>query len=293
MPPGDNTMPTPGPAKPGPQPAPGGAAGGDLTSSLQALAASGMFSGGGSNKPSTVYTGEYGPQTPTKAGADVGITQNDRRSPFLMSTQQKWSPVTEDIQSTINRFYQMNDQQKMDLRQKLSLIDKSALTASDADIAKIWGDYAQQAANYFSAGQNVTPWDILAKDISSRGGAASLAGTKTSTTSDTNLTSRIDSDAIFRSAAQSLLGRDPTDQENAKFQQMLNSQEQANPTTATISTTTDDQGKIISQNRVSQGGVTSAGAAELARRQAIANPEHGAYEAATTYFNALRGVLGM
>lgn len=251
-----------------------------------ALAAAQAFAnvGGGTSKPDKVFTGNYGPVS--NAANFYGFKHG------LGDTSIGSQPIVENIQQTINRYYNWTDDQKQELRNKLSLIDKSALTASDSDIAKIWGDYAQQAANYLSAGQNITPWDILSKDIAARGGQpVSKAGTRTETTSDTSLTSRIDSDAIFRSAAQSLLGRDPTAAENAKFQSLLNAQEQANPTTATISTTTDDQGNVIAQNRTSQGGVTAAGAAELARRQALQNPEAGAYQAATTYFNAFRQAL--
>ena len=285
MAPPDNTMPSPQPGGQ-PQQPPGGAAGQgqDALSLVQSLAASGMFGGAKSSKPSNVFMGQYGPLPPS-------VVQSMNISSYLKPMNYRQTPITEDIQQTIDRYYQWSDQQKQDLRNQLSLIDKSALTASDADIAKIWGDYAQQAANYFSAGQAITPWDIIAKDVSSRAGQSSKAGTKTETTSDTSLTSRLDSDAIFRSAAQSLLGRNPTDAENAKFQQLLNDQERANPTTATITTTTDDEGRVIATNRQSEGGVTGAGAAELARRQALQNPESGAYQAATVYFNAFKQAL--
>jgi hypothetical protein len=267
-------------APPAAAPQGGAGQGADLLAAAQAFA----NAGGSTGKPDKVFTGNYGPIS--NSANFYGFKHG------LGDTSVGSRPITETVQQTINRYYNWTDDEKQQLRNKLALVDKSALTASDSDIAKIWGDYAQQAANYLSAGQNITPWDIIAKDITSRSGQPiSKAGTRTETTSDTNLSSRIDSDAIFRSAAQSLLGRDPTAAENAKFQTLLNAQQEANPTTATISTTTDDQGNVTNQSRTSQGGVSAAGAAELARRQALANPEAGAYQAATTYFNAFKQAL--
>lgn len=229
-------------------------------------------------KPDKAFTGAYGP-----------LSEYGNYTPVNPTL----APVTKSVSDMIKEYYTWSDKQKQDLRNNLALISKSALTASDSDIAGIWGDYVQQSANYVDANTPLTPWDILKKDIATRSGPeASKAGTKTQTTSDTSLTSRIDSDAVFKSAAQSLLGRAPTTAESAAFQKLLNSQESQNPTTATVTSTTDAEGNVTNTNRTSQGGLGAGGAALLAQRQAQQDPEYGAYQAATTYMNALLSVVG-
>jgi hypothetical protein len=185
-----------------------------------------------------------------------------------------------------NEFYGWSDNQKADFRNKLGLMNKSFMLASDDQLAQAWGDYVQQSANYYAAGKTLTPWEIFSKDIAVHGGTAGPT-TRTTKTTDTSLTSRVDSDAIFKSAAQSLLGRAPTDSEYQSFYANLNSQERANPTVATTTSTTDAEGNVVESSRTSQGGLGAGGAQLIAQRQAEQNPEYGAYQASTTYMNAL------
>lgn len=227
-----------------------------------------------SGKPATAFGGLYGP-----------LSGRDRQGEFMAGGGGHGDRITKSVQEMTREFYNWSDSQKSDFRNKLALMNKSFLSASDDQLAQAWGDYVQQSANYLDAGQTLTPWDIFSKDIAVHGG--SLAGTKTTRTTDTSLTSRIDSDAIFKSAAQSLLGRAPTAAEYQAFYGNLNSQERANPTTATTTTTTDAEGNVTSSNRVSEGGLGAGGAQMIAQRQAEQNPEYGAYQASTTYMNAL------
>jgi hypothetical protein len=199
--------------------------------------------------------------------------------------------ITRSVTDMSNDYYSWSDQQRQDFRNKLALIDKTALTAPDSTIATAWSDYVQQSANYLAAGMTLSPGDILDKDVAVKSGPAAADTTSTQTTSDTTLTGKVDAAAIFKSAAQSLMGRDPTANETAQFQQLLNSQEQQNPTTANITTTTDAQGNAKNTTRTTQGGITSAGAQLLAEQMAQQNPESGAYQAATTYMNALMGLV--
>jgi hypothetical protein len=230
-------------------------------------------------KPTTAFGGKtYGPQSRPLSDYEHGS--------YLQS--QAFRGSTKSVTDMSNEYYKWSDDQRQQFRSKLALIDKGALTAPDSTIAQAWGDYVQQSANYLAGGMTVTPLDILAKDISAKSGpAASLAGTKTQTTSDTSLTSRVDANAIFKSAAQSLLGRAPTADESAQFASLLNSQESANPTQATITTTTDSLGNTTNTSRNTTGGVSSAAAQLLAQQEAEKNPEYGAYQAATTYMGAL------
>lgn len=233
---------------------------------------------GASTKPDQAFSGfKYGPL----AGGRGHSADPDFRGTGIIGSN------TRTVQDMMNDYYRWDQAQRDQLRAKLALIDKGALQATDDQLAQKWGDYVQQSANHFAAGDTMTPWDIIARDIGSRSGAGSLAGTKTTTTKDTSLTGFADASAIFRTAAQSLLGRDPTTQELKMFQANLNGQERANPTTATTTTTTDEQGNTVSQSRTSSGGIGAGGAQEIAQEAAKNNPEYGAYQAATTYSNAM------
>lgn len=184
------------------------------------------------------------------------------------------------------QYYGWSEKEKNQLRSKLGLLNKNFLTATDDDIAKTWADYVQQSANNFSAGVSVSPMDLIDKDVKTKGVGASQAGTKTTTTRDVSLTSAPDADAIFNSAAKSLLGRAPTQAEYAQFQASLNEAERNSPVVATTTSTTDDEGNVVSQSRTSSGGIGSGGAQMMAQKQAQQNPEYGAYQAATTYWDA-------
>lgn len=198
--------------------------------------------------------------------------------------------TTKSVGDMTNEYYNWNQDQRDQFRSQLALIDKTALTASDADIAKIWGDYVQQSADYYAAGQTLSPLDILAKDISTKSTGA--PSKRTETTSDTTVMSRADSDAIFRAAAQSLLGRNPTEAESAQFAQLLGQQEAANPTQATVTTSYDAQGNVADTSRTTTGGFSSSAAQDLARQVAQQSPDYGA-NAANNYMNVLLGLVGV
>ena len=266
---------------PGATPAPAPVGPPDAAGVINQYAAAGGTSS--TSKPSNAWM-NYGPLSRPQSEYRHGTAALAPVGPDQFGLQ----PVAD----ASREYYAWSDSQKQKFRSTLGLVNKSALTAPDDTIAAAWADYVQQSANYFAGGTEATPWDILAKDVASKSGPlASLAGTKTQTTSDTTLTNRLDSDAIFKSAAQSLLGRAPTSNESAQFQQLLNAQEAANPTQASITTTTDAEGNASSSQRTTTGGVSSAAAALLAQQQANKSPEAGAYQASTTYMNALLGLV--
>lgn len=229
-------------------------------------------------KSTTSYGGTYGPLSNRFAGQGGEYQSSGGRAGL---------PITKSVIDMTNEFYGWSDKQKSDFRNRLALLDKSALTATDKQLVSAWQDYVQQSADYFAQGKTLTPMDVLAKDIAVKSEGGLGPTTKTTKTVDTTLTSRVDSDAIFKSAAQSLLGRAPTAEEFQSFYSNLNAQERANPTTATTTTTTNAEGDVTNSSRVSEGGIGSGGAQLTAQRQAEQNPEYGAYQAATTYMDAL------
>ena len=209
-------------------------------------------------------------------------------------------PQKTGAQQLVQEFYNFTPQQRNQLRTSLSMINSNYLTAPDTDstggqsLLSAWTGLVGTAQQYNANGQNLTPWDVLAKDVSATsGGPPTGAHTATRTTSQVNLTIRVDAQAIFYQSAQQLLGRAPTDSEVASFQGFLNAKERANPITATVNTSYDATGQVIgSDTTKSSGGVSANAANMLAMQKAQQSPEYGAYQAATTYMNALKQAIG-
>ena len=203
-------------------------------------------------------------------------------------------PVYVDLNSATNMYYQWSQQQQNAFRARYALVDTTALQATDAQMANAWASLVNQSAAYGAAGQQVSPWDILAKDIASNGGGKGKAGKDFSRTISTEATtSRPDANAVFTAAAQSLLGRAPTADELSGFYNNLHSLELANPLVKTINYHyLPGQSFYPSEDITKQtGGVSQAAQQNLALQQAKENPEYGAYQASTTYMGALQELL--
>ena len=243
--------------------------------------------GGGTGSLGSIYsatpTPVYGVYDPaasfTLPGAPAGNTAG---APVFVSTT-----------AATNMYYNWTQAQQNEFRAQYGMVDSTAYTATDAQMASAWAGLVNQAAAYQQAGKNVTPWDVLAKDISSNSGGVGKGNkTQTRDIQQVTLTSAPDSDAIFMSAAQSLLGRAPTANEQAAFHQNLNSVETANPTNSQTQYTYNPQGWIIDKNVLkSTGGVSSTGAENLAEQSIRSTPEYANYQAATTYMGALQSLL--
>jgi len=202
-------------------------------------------------------------------------------------------PVYVNVTDAANQYYKWSPQEQNQFRAKMSLVSSSYLGAADADLANAWAGLVNQSAAYHAAGTNITPWDILSKDVSNLSGSASKARTVNRTVNQVNLTNKVDAQAIFFQAAQQLLGRAPNDSEVSNFQSFLNAKEKANPIVSNIQTTYDASGQVIGTDTTkSSGGVSSDAANFAAMQQAEKSPEYGAYQAATTYMNALKSAIG-
>lgn len=198
---------------------------------------------------------------------------------------------TDKLSSVSNQYYNWDQKTKDKFLTQLSLAGIDTTSLKDADVAKLWGSYAEQAASYYAAGTKLTPWDILSKDREQREAYLKTPRSVTQTQTTSNLSTGADSHALFLQAAQSLLGRDPTKSEVSSFQKALNAYEKKNPTVST--TTSNYVGDTLqSQNTTTKGGVTDASRGLMATEDIKADPEYGAYQAATTYFGALMDMIG-
>lgn len=275
----------------GPQPSPSpGQAPQSLDNAIGEIVKSGAVGGtttGASTKDPPVFTGwgtftpkplGTGPYAPGYAPSTVGN--------FAMTPQ-----LTKPLSQVANEYYTWDQKTKDKFLTQLSLAGYDTTQMPDAKMAQLWGAYASQAASYYGAGVNVTPWDIMAKDRAQREAASRAPRSVTQTSKNFDLSTEGDARAIFYTAAQQLLGRDPTKAEAKNFQAALNKMERANPT---VTTTTSN---YLGQDLQSQESTTTGGVKEGARQmeamdQAKAQPEYGAYQAATTYFDAMMDMIG-
>jgi len=273
--------------KPGPGPA---ATAGTNPTSLRAQAQQDATPSANTSKNPLIYLGRKAPAAETY-GYGAGSTHP---GPYAEGYQPAMTTGifgnSVDDTSTLNevtqQYYNWDVATKNKFITQLNLAGFNASGMSDSQLASAWADYAGQSAKYYNngSGQKLTPWDILAKDMTMRESAQPR--TVTSTSSSSNLSTGEDAHAIFYQAAQSLLGRDPTKTEISSFQKKLNSYENANPTVTT--TTQNYVGQDLkSQSSTTKGGVSADTRNMMAMENAKAEPEFGAYQAATTYMDAL------
>lgn len=204
-------------------------------------------------------------------------------------------------------FYRWSDTERQRWGQHLTalgLIDEDE--AEDyATLKGMWDDIVGETANFTTAGKRLTPWEVAelvaggergatrrraAGSGGGSGGGARFSGTKSQTARSVDLTDPATAKALVNDTLSRFLGRDATDEEVATFRGVLNSAEQANPTVTTSSTTYAD-GDAVSQSSTTSGGLNGAGKQQLLTDQARALPEYGAYQASTTYAEALFAAL--
>lgn len=252
--------------------------------------------GGGTSKNPTVFMG-WGPSVGVGATQPTGPYAPGYK-PSTVGNQFLKAPVgsfatapmiTGTLDEITAQYYSWDQKTKDKFLAQASLAGYDTSTMKDGQLAALWGNYVAQAADYFKTGQKVTPWDIMAKDRAQRESAAPRTVTQKSTSYD--LSTEGDARAIFYTAAQQLLGRDPTKSETKSFQAALNKMERANPTVTT--TTANYLGQELqSQESTTEGGVKEGARQMEAMDLAKAKPEYGAYQAATTYFDAMMQMLG-
>lgn len=195
------------------------------------------------------------------------------------------------LSDVANQYYNWDDKTKNKFLSQLNLAGYDTSQMRDAQVAQLWGTYAAQAAQYFAQGRKLTPWDILSRDMEQRETYLNTPRSVTQTSTSYDMSTREDAHAIFLQAAQSLLGRDPTKAEISTFQKALNAYEKANPTVTTQ--TTNYMGDTVTgQTSTTKGGVKEGARQLMAMEDVKRDPEYGAYQAATTYFDAMMEMIG-
>lgn len=265
-----------------PQPSPSpGAAPQDFQGAVKEIMASGALGGqtGASPKDPPVFMG-WGPTAPQNVGKFA-----------LKGGPAPGTQITLPASGATSQFYSWDQATRDKFLTQASLAGYDTKNMKDGQLAALWGNYVAQAASYYGAGVTVTPWDIMAKDRAQREAYMNTPRTVKQTSKSYDLSTEGDARAIFYTAAQQLLGRDPTKAEVSAFQKSLNAMERQNPTVTT--TTANYLGDTLqSQESTTTGGVKEGARQMMSMDQAKAKPEYGAYQAATTYFDAMMDMLG-
>jgi len=195
------------------------------------------------------------------------------------------------LSDVANQYYNWDTKTQNKFLSQLNLAGYDTSQMKDSQIAQLWGTYAAQAAQYYGQGRKLTPWDILAKDMEAREAYMNTPRSVTQTSTAYDMSTREDAHAIFLQSAQALLGRDPTKAEIKTFQKALNAYEKANPT-VTTQTTNYMGDTVTSQSSTTKGGVKEGARQLMAMEDIKQDPEYGAFQAATTYYDAMMEMIG-
>jgi hypothetical protein len=186
--------------------------------------------------------------------------------------------------------FQWDSQTENKFKSQLALAGYDLSGMDQQKIAQLWSQYVNLAANYSLNGQDLSPWQVLQKDIATH--ESVQPRTVMSQTKQYNISTYEDAFGLYEKVAQNLLGRNPTKAETASFQKILNQYEYAHPTTTTWQSTYMGSQLQDRQATKTTGGVTAQAQAAIAEEQAKQDPEYGAYQAATNGMNWLMKAIG-
>ena len=161
-----------------------------------------------------------------------------------------------------------------------------------------WQRTIDESIKFTAAGKSLTPWMVvraLAKTgagfdgAGGRGGGVTpFSGDRKTRSMSVDLTDPKTAKGIINDALSRRLGRAATDEEIRRFTEVINSAERDNPR-VTDTTTTYEEDRAVAQSSTTSGGTNPV---EVVDEQAMQAPEYGAYQSASTYFNALLGTIG-
>lgn len=241
-----------------------------------------------------VFTGRTITAPPEMRDIGAGIYKNVNPT----EPQPQWIKAGE----LANEWFQMDTVERKRYKDTFILMGLiNPQRATDQDYSQIWMSYVQQLAKYnvASPGTKITIGDLMDADLKQKEqndpGLAELmrTGKRTTTRTSTNIqkSSSLDARAMADTAARALLGRKATDEENGKLLAALNKMETENPEVTTTSQEEDMYGQVLGSTSTTTGGVTAQARQQMAQEQAEANPEYGAYQAATTYMGSLMDMV--
>lgn len=201
----------------------------------------------------------------------------------LISGRVTTAPDERDLDSAVNDFYTWSEAERGAWGQRLY---KAGMLRDPDDydgMLKAWQYAVEQAAGMWTHGKKpVTPWQFIDLLDSGQGPQGGPKTTK-STSKSYQIPSESEARAAITAIFQDQLGRDPTDGELSRYRSMWIGQARQNPATTTTTTTTDPTGNTTSSSTTS-GGFDPRG---FLVQEAQGDPEYGALQSATTYYNVL------
>lgn len=190
------------------------------------------------------------------------------------------------------------DEEELDTAMK-RMQDAGLDVKSFDDVNSVWQGLVERAAKTYTISEGekkVTPWDVLdlvqREDESANGGADDENFTHVSTSKSIQDISEGEAWATLQSNLSRMLGRDPSDQEVRDFTHRMNGLAARNPAISRTISTYKDGRLTNSTTREVDSGFTADDMAMTSYEDAQADPEYGAFQAASTYFNATQMALG-
>ena len=234
---------------------------------------------------------------------------------------------TDDIKSVAEGMAMFYDDD-FDYKKLAEEAEKYGLKAETLDDLRIvWETALEYSANKYATGSKKTPWEmipLMGGAWQGGGGAADRSRSMTQTMHEagrtvTETATQVDisnpeqSRALVQDVLSRALGRWASGDELSEFVGTLNTYQRENPsvstrtsTTAPSTTTTsttesgdgsqqvtgsETVGGETNSSTTNQQGATAEGGQQLLLEEAMEQPDYGAYQASTTYMDALIGAL--
>ena len=238
---------------------------------------------------------------------------------------------TSSLQAEINRLYEDDKYaDKVRKRLVAAGLLKPELARDMDSLETAWGAILTTSAKYLDNGRKLTPWDVLELRTKGSGkqkmppGYSSVTGqmlpgwttgangspvfapygldpetgkpksriqTSSSTSSSVNDVSDGDAWAIMQNAAANALGREVSHEEVREFAYRANQIAAENPDEVTSTQTVDAATGDSATSTKRKSGWQTSDTQRMAQEDLEDTPEAGAYQAATTYYNAMLGAL--
>lgn len=287
----------------------GGSGGGLDPNMLKALAS--LAAGpAGSTSGGVVYMGS---ERYTKGGQDKGSGQQLPRGKTMYGTHDIAMSQDEAYKS----YFTWSTKKQSDFVAQGILSGMLKLGDGPMEGSKLWKKLTAEAAMYGSVGKKVTPFDLMASYVQASGGANAWTnagvwqintvtgerkytgpgtylgnGQASETNTRVDLTDPDTAKSVATKLFQNMMGRDPGAGELGSFATALHAAEQNSPVVQNTTTQYDmNTGQPLSTSTQSSGGVTAEGKAYIGEQQVKKKKEYGAFQAATTYQNALESLV--
>lgn len=224
-------------------------------------------------------------------GPNDGELDGDGRVRFKGGIADKTTTVDDGVLE----WYRMTDTERAAIGLRLYRAGIISDASNYGAALKVWTSAVEEAANFYSAtgGQKkITPWQMLDTFEGTAAAGGKAAGPKTTTSKNTSydVPTTAQAQESVKSIFQDKLGRDPDDGELSRYVGMITAAARKSPTITTTKQTVDANGNSTSSS-TSTGGFQAADAQNLLTKEAQADPEYGAYQAAGFYYNALLKAL--